>query len=261
MKTKQLPFLGLMLITLSSLLFVTACDDDDNNASATGSVDMTFSAVYEGDQFAIQDRSFDYPDGSKLLFQLFQYYVSDLELLPADGGDPVQLADIALVRYNTAGERPEQDFLFENIPAGTYRGVRFGLGVSPDLNNQPPSNFAADFVLNEAEYWNDNVRYVFAKIEANVDLEDDGTFETPVSYHMGNNDIYAVLTFDVNFSIAENETKEIAVLADVFNALAASDTDFHDFTDPDQRIVHGGNQAIAADIWNRLRDQFFLSIQ
>ncbi|MEM9837484.1 MAG: MbnP family protein [Bacteroidota bacterium] len=251
--------LSSLVLALSCLVFFTACDDDDA-ADITGNVDISFNAVYDGTPLDIQAATYDYPSGADLKVQLFQYYISDLSLLPADGGDAVQLSEIELIRYNTAGASNAQALTFDNVPVGEYSGLRFGLGVKPELNNQPPSNFAADFVLNEAEYWNDMVRYVFAKIEANVDLENDGTFDTPVSYHMGNNDIYTTLTFSGDFSIAENMTTEFEVLADVLSALAASDTDFHDFSDPDQRIVHGGNQAISADIWTRLRDQFRLSI-
>ncbi|MEL6140248.1 MAG: MbnP family protein [Bacteroidota bacterium] len=253
-------FLPLVLLFSASLLLITACDDDDDTATQTGTVDITFASLYNAANLSIQDTGYDYPDGSKLKVQLFQYYISDLELLPADGGNPVRLTDIELLKYGTAGGSHTQSLTFTDVPAGEYSGIRFGLGVKEELNNQPPSNFAANFVLNEAEYWNDNVRYVFAKIEANVDLNDNGMFDTPVSYHMGNNSIFTTLTFNGNFSVAENTTQEMTFAADVYDALVADENTFHDFSDPDQRIVHGGNQAISADIWNRLANAFTLSI-
>lgn len=251
---------SLLFLGAASLVFFTACQDDEA-AIPTGEVKINFNALYDGSALDIQSTAYDYPDGSKIKIQLFQYYISDLVLLPADGGAPVSLAEIDLVRYNTAGASSVRSETYINVPAGEYSGLRFGLGVKPELNNQRPSNFAADFVLNEAEYWNDNTRYVFAKIEGNVDLNNNGMFDTPVTYHMGSNAIYTTITFNGSITVRENATTNLALVADVLDALAASDTDFHDFSDPAQRIVHGGNQTIIADIWNRLVGQFRLTLQ
>lgn len=253
-------FFPFLLLAATSLLVFSACQDDEA-AMPTGELSIDFNALYDGAALDIQSMAYDYPDGSKIKIQLFQYYISDLELLPADGGAPVSLAEIDLIRYNTAGANNVRNETYINVPAGEYNGLRFGLGVKPELNNQQPSNFAADFVLNEAEYWNDNTRYVFAKIEGNVDLNNNGMFDTPVSYHMGSNEVFTTITFNGDISVRENETTELALVADILDALAASDTEFHDFNDPNQRIVHGGNQAIAADIWTRLAEQFRLTLR
>lgn len=256
MKTIQF---SLLVLLGCGLLFVTACEDDDSFVDE-GRVAITFNSLYDDAALEIQQTAYDYPDGSKVKVQLFQYYISDLSLVAADGS-LVKLSDIELIRYNSAGAASTQTLNFDNVLAGDYSGIQFGLGVKPELNNQPPSNFAANYVLNEAEYWNDNIRYVFAKIEANVDLDNNGTFDTPVSYHMGNNGIYTTLTFNGDFSVTTDGTANFDVLADVFDALVSSPTDYQDFTIEDERIVHGGNQQVAADTWNRLTNQFRLTIR
>lgn len=244
-------------MALAATVVFTSCDDDE--MPANGTIEIVFRGNYDDQPLDVQAETYSYPDGSDLKVLLFQYYLSDLGLL-RDQSATESLSEIELIRYNLAGSGNEVTRSFE-VPAGNYSGLQFGLGVKPELNNQPPSNFAADYVLNEAEYWNDMVRYVFAKIEANVDLENDGTFDTPVSYHMGSNDVYTTITFNGSIEVNPNETTTLEVTADVLDALAASDTEFHDFSDPDQRIVHGGNQAIAMDIWDRLVQQFRLSIR
>lgn len=261
MKTR-FPLFLFALALLGTTVFV-ACDDDDDGPgpAENGSVNVNFIAEYAGNDLAIQSETYDYPDGSDLKVQLFQYFVSDLELIPADGGENVLLSDILLVRYDNAQDDNRDQYQFADVPAGEYSGIRYGLGVSPDLNNQPPSAYPADFVLNESEYWNDNVRYVFAKIEANVDLENDGTFDTPVSYHLGNNSIYTTIEFTAPITVSPNDATTLDLTADVRDALAENSTTFQDFSDENQRIVHGGNQAVAADIWTRLTNQFILSVR
>jgi hypothetical protein len=250
-----------LFLALSSVFVITACDDDDAGSALTGEVNVNFLAEFDGNDLAVQSGTYDYPDGSQLKIQLFQYYVSDLALIPADGGEAVPLADILLVRYNSALDDNLDSYSFADVPAGEYTGLRYGLGVSPDLNNMDPSEFAADFVLNEVEFWNANVRYVFAKVEANVDLNANGTFDTPVSYHLGRNDIYTTITFNAPITVTANDVIDLDVTADVQKALVTSDTDFRDFSIEGERIIHGGNQEIAFDIWERLREQFTLQLR
>ncbi len=236
------------------------CLDDDDVSSVPLDTDLTvnFRAEYDGQPLAIQSETYAYPTGADLKVLLFQYYISDLELLPADGSAPVKLADIDLIRWISASEDATTDRTYR-VPVGAYRGLRFGLGVKPELNALDPSAFAADYVLNEAEFWGPTTRYVFAKIEANADLENDGTFDTGLSYHMGSDAVYTSVTFDRNFTVAAGGNQELTVVTDVLKALSGNGETF-DIGAPNQQAVHGGNQAVARGIWNRLAGQFTLEV-
>ncbi|MBB4078904.1 hypothetical protein GGR28_001521 [Lewinella aquimaris] len=249
------------LLPLLLLFVLTACQDDDDPVSATEEVELSldFRADYAGQPLAIQSGTYTYPTGARLKVLLFQYYISDLELLPVGGGEAVRLTDIDLIRWMSASE-PATTTRSYRVPAGEYRGLRFGLGVKPELNARNPSEFAADYVLNEAEFWGPTTRYVFAKIEANADLENDNTFDTGLSYHLGTDALYTTVTFDQTFRVAEGSSPAITVAADVLRALSASGQTF-DISNPDQRNVHGGNQEVGRDIWERLAGQFRLEIR
>lgn len=246
------------LFAFICLVTFYACMDDDDTVMGNIDVAIDFRAEFNGDDLAISSATYAYPTGADLKVLLFQYYVSDLELLPADGGTPVVLSDIELIRYASATE-DEVDTRTFSVPAGDYSGLRFGLGVSPDLNALDPNNFAADFVLNENEFWNAATRYVFAKIEANADLENDGIFDAGLSYHMGSDPVYTTLTFTGDFTLDGSNDPRLTVVADVLKALSA-DGDTFDIADPNQQRVHGGNQAVAQSIWDRLAGQFSLEL-
>lgn len=233
-------------------------DDDDVNPPDNVSATLEFRSAYDGSELAIQSATYDYPTGAKLKTTLFQYYVSDLSFLTADGA-AIVLSDIELIRYNSATDDAVESRTYD-VPTGDYVGIRFGLGVKPDLNAMDPSAFAANDPLNENEFWNASARYVFAKIEANADLEDDGTFDTGLSYHMGSDALYATVTFDQNFTIDGEGDPRFTIVADVLKALA-SDTETFDIADPDKQRIHGGNQAIATELWNRLTGQFALEVR
>lgn len=246
--------------SLSLLLFVfffAACEDDDDPLTSQDvTLELDFKGEFDGQDLAILSETYDYPGGDQLKIQLFQYYVSDLELIPADGSAPVSLSEIELIRYGSATEDNIDTRSF-TVPSGDYSGIRFGIGVKPELNALAPSNFSATDPLNENEFWNDNARYVFAKIEANADLNEDAIFDTGISLHMGNDDFYQTITFDRNFTLAAGQDAGLTVVADVMKALGGT-TDTYDITlDANQR-VHGGNQALARGVFERLAQQFTL---
>lgn len=253
-----MPLRYLILLALP-VLFVLACGEDDDPAPAQEPVDLTlnFATEFDNQPLSIQAATYDYPLGeARLKTTLFQYYVSDLELLPADGGDPVLLTEIDLIRYGSEADGGQTSRTF-SVPAGNYRGLRFGLGVKPELNQRDPSEFAADFVLNENEFWSPATRYVFAKIEANADLENDDTFDTGLTYHMGASELYRVLTFGGNFSV--NASTQLTLNNDLLDAFTDGSATF-DISDDGNQRVHGGNQAVATDIWNRLAGSFELTV-
>lgn len=249
----------LLLLLLPAVALVGCMDDDDLTGPLTETdLKLNFRAEYAGRPLAIQRESYGYPTGGELKLLLFQYYVSDLELLPADGSAAVRLSEIDLIRYMSAIDNASTERNYR-VPTGDYRGLRFGLGVKPALNAIDPNNFAADYVLNEAEFWNEKARYVFAKIEANADLENDGKYDAGLSYHLGNNALYSTVSFDRRFKVG-SDTPEITLVADVLKALSANGQSF-DIEDPARQAVHGGNQAVARDIWNRLAAQFTLELK
>ncbi|NJB86989.1 hypothetical protein GGR26_002766 [Lewinella marina] len=252
---------NLLLFLLLPLLLTTGCLDDDDQLDPLreGELALAYRAEYGGQPLDIQRKVYGYPTGDSLKVLLFQYYVSDLELLPADGGESIRLEEIDLIRRRSAAGDPtvERTYL---VPAGDYRGLRFGLGVKPELNAMNPSKFAANYVLNEAEFWGPTTRYVFAKIEANAMLEDDGRFDTGLSYHMGSDALYTTVTLDRRFTVGSGRTPRLTVVADVLKALSGNGETF-DITAPGKQTVHGGNQDVAVGIWNRLATQFALRVE
>lgn len=219
---------------------------------------INFLAQYEGADLAIQSAEYDYPTGAKLKLGLFQYYVSDLTFVDADGNN-VLLSEIELIRYGSPTDDAVESRTYD-VPSGNYVQVKFGLGVKPELNAQDPNNFSAADPLNENEFWNAMARYVFAKIEANADLEDDGTFDTGLSYHMGSDAVYTTIEFNGSFTIDGNDDPQLTIVADVLKAMSDVNETF-DISDPQSQTVHGGNQPVAQSIWDRLAAQFTLDLR
>lgn len=246
----------LFLLLFPTVLLFSNCNDDDGIDSAT--IELNFKALFAGEDLAIQSGNYNYIDGStQLLITLFQFYISDLELIPVNGGATVSLSEIELVRWNTPSDPAQLKFDFSEVPAGSYN-IRFGLGVKPTLNNTNPNEFPADFPLNEFEFWNEDARYVFAKIEGNANIENDGMFDTPLVYHMGKDDFYTILTYPTTIEIGTNETNIISFEVDIQDMMATSDTEFTDIATPDAQVVNHANSPITGQQFTNLRSAIVL---
>ena len=248
-------YLSLFALMLLAFTFVACEDDEDPFLETDTDLTITFRGEYAGNPLAIQSATYDYPGGDQLKLRLFQYYISDLSLLPADGGDPVRLSEIELIQYMSATGDADEERTY-NVPTGRYAGIQFGLGVKPELNALDPSNFAANDPLNENEFWNERARYVFAKIEANLDLEPDGLFDESLTLHMGSNALYRSVTLNQPFTLRPGG-ENLTVITDVLQAMGGTANPYN-IDEPANRRVHGGNQELAAAVFNGLAASFTL---
>ena len=251
------------LFPLLTILLLTGCLDDDDFVDVTErEVTIAFRAEYGGEPLQIQSETYGYPTGDSLKMLLFQYYISDLEPFQYNPGKTFRrpISEIDLIRWNSAVDSATIVRTYTaRIPEGEYSGIRFGLGVKPELNAMDPSNFAADYVLNENEFWGPQTRYVFAKIEANAELEEDGRFDTGLSYHMGSDSLYRQVQLNGPFTIRDDAGSRLTIVVDVKEALSGNG-DTLDITDPAQQTVHGGNQEVANGVWDRLARSFRLEV-
>ena len=248
------------LFLLLPLLLLTACqDDDDMTTDRMADLSIRFRAEYAATGLDIGRTTYAYPQSSdSLRLTLFEYFLSDLSLLPADGGDPIRLSELQYVSYEQAEGPSEQTVTFPGIPVGDYRGISFGLGVKPELNNLDPAELPEGLPLTELQFWNERARYVFAKIEANAKLQGSNRFDTGLTYHLGGNDLYETVVLETPFTVSSDRRNSLMLLADVTRVFGdENDTPF-DIRDPETQRIHGGNQAAAAVLWERLGEQFVL---
>lgn len=255
-------YLFLFSLVLPALFF-TSCGDDEDQVR-TSSLDLQFLAKYQ-DADLDNSAAYAYPGDMDVRVTLFQFYLSDIELLPADGSDPVHLSDIELIRFrdqfSAAAAASGQVRRYAEVPAGDYSGIRYRLGVRPDLNAQPPSAYAADYVLNENEYWGPAGMYVFAKMEGNVDVDNDGMFQEKFTYHLGRDDLYRTIVYDVPFTISTTEPNQLTFVTDVYDVFTQG-ADFIDFRS-ESLIIHGhaNNPPRLLYLWENLQNGLLLRRQ
>ncbi|MHA0036318.1 MbnP family protein [Deinococcus sp. PESE-13] len=98
--------------------------------------------------------------GQDLTVQEVKFYVSDVALVRADGTEvPVRGLSLAQLKKGTT---PQNIEIFKGeAPAGTYRGLRFNVGVPRALNHADATTAKAPLSLEQGMYWAWNSGYIF----------------------------------------------------------------------------------------------------
>ncbi len=228
---------------LSLLLLIGAaffsCKKDDPGKPLT-TVNLRFKAVYDGQPFMTY-QNYTYPDNQLIRFLSFNYFISNVALLPADGSGEVSLADVGFVDFsdNTTLEEAETPVVFtrEKVPAGTYKGLKISIGVPAELNNADAGNLSPDNPLKKnfvTHFWSDWKSFIFMKSEGVYDLDGDGTFsanDRGFEHHAGTDAVYQSFTILKSLEISAEKPFDLNLVTDVLK-IYVRDGNYLDLADP-----------------------------
>ena len=172
-----------------SLALLSGCDATDDTAMLTLHVDaMAGGSTLQANQpFQV--------NGQAGQLEVARLYISDLTLLHEDGREISLSADPITVRARqedeteiqhtvtdryvlVAGDAGRTTASLGEVPAGTYTGVRFLLGVDGLDNRIAMEDAPATHALaaqTPSMHWNWNSGYVFLRMDGLLDIDGDGT--------------------------------------------------------------------------------------
>lgn len=130
MKSKMKNNKKAIIAFFASSLFLTACNSDDSSSiieeNTFGDAELYFDNGVNGDKL-ILGNSYKYSNGETLTINRFNYIISNVILIKADGTEYVYPK--AKSYFVVSEEADLHTISLENIPAGDYVKVKFGLGV------------------------------------------------------------------------------------------------------------------------------------
>jgi len=234
---KQIQHIFFLLI---AVLILSACDREPP-IPEVGSVKIEFSPRVEGKAFG-GGEIYTNPEGRDYRIDFFRMYVSEIFLIKADGTEE-ELSEINLFDIAEGGpaKRVKHGFtaykVYQDVPPGSYKGIKFGIGV-PDRLNDNPADYGIDHPLSIGNqmYWSWRAGYRFISIEGKVDSSqamDGAQLAQSFGYHIGKdsvnspNVVYQTLVFDGPddaFTVVENEEAHIEFDLDI-NQIFNSDAD------------------------------------
>jgi len=215
-------------------------------------------------------------DGRAVTFTDARLYLSNLRLVRADGSEYVVPAGTptTLPAYDDGGTEVSHtvnetvaylpldlgryEGALAEAPAGTYTGLRFDVGLTGQTNRVNPVLAPAGHALAKRtdfnNHWSWNVGYIFSRTEGMVDLDADGTAETPWMMHLGTAG-YVVpvsVTADTPFTIEPGTTPGLHFQVDLAQIISGLD-----LSDPAQRgCMTMGCSSVADAVRAALPDAF-----
>lgn len=241
----------MFLTVVSMLLLSSKCDDDNMMQDLDGNITMNFTANYDGDPLLMYVSDYAYEDNMAMKLQLFQFYISEVELLTSEDPDVAgqEILDVDLVSFKDVQSAPEAeagiDVTIGEITPGTYKGVRFKLGVAPSLNSTTPGDYSTTHPLSN-HYWSASQGYVFTKIEGNADVDGSGDFSEKLTYHIGTEAMLREVAFFQNIEISEGAYTALDFEVDLKKIFVKADGSFLDFRE--SPIDHTSNLDVASFI-------------
>lgn len=138
--------------------------------------------------------------GDSVRFEMARFYVSQIALVDSTGkSHPLIGTHLVDVLDSGAQARGYASLTLKALP-GTYRGIRFTIGVPFDQNHADPTTQPAPLGTESGMFWSWNSGYIFNRTEGKVDS---AGVEKALAYHIGE-DIRAL---DVNlFSLTGTVT-------------------------------------------------------
>lgn len=217
----------------SLILFVVllmGCNNNDPVQPTQQDLELNFKALY-GDDPLVLFQEYDYQAGTKTLFQLYQFYLSDIRLIRADGSAEA-ISDIELVSFEQtttpASAEAGVTVALEDIPAGDYVKIQMGIGVDPELNKTTPSEYEPGHPLSD-NYWSAAKGYIHSKIEGRSDTLSGDGFDNGITFHTGSDALYTIVEFDIQLTIDERQPAPLQFTSDLRSVLIQENGEFIDF--------------------------------
>jgi hypothetical protein len=263
MKTYNFKFISFALL-MSALGFITtSCKkkkEDTPPATPKGELELYINPVVNTADLTFGNT---YTNGAGNNYKVteFKTYISEVTFVKEDGSEyrdnGIYLANmsdksVTNTTAKTAHGGKGAKITIPNVPAGTYKGIRFTVGVPSNKNNIDATKITDvnnPLHPNNGMYWSWNSGYIFNKFEGTYDsLGNTKTFR----FHIGNSTTedrrmrvnFVDMTSNTHtFTILSNDHYVMQCSIDANKFFVNADGSFHDLNIVANRTVMSGNNA------------------
>lgn len=233
----------LFLLALSSAFSSCQKDRSEPEVSGNGSMEIEFENKVGSQPLVLNSQTYQNAHGDDFTISTFKYYISNIQLVKADG----KLVSLPETYYLIdASDEGTSHQSAESIPAGDYTSIKLTIGVDSARNFAGAQTGALDPA--KGMFWTWNSGYIFVKLEGNSAKSTAAS--NKLTFHIGgaqspNNTIRTVTqNFSTPLRIRENTEPELHFVVDaasLFKGKAAIDFSALNFT------MGGPNSVIVAD--------------
>lgn len=207
-----------LLVGFATLL--TACNNDESNnvTPDPGSLNLVFENMVNGAPLNMAPATYTNSSNETYTVDELKYIISNITLIKTDNTEYIYPVEDSYFLISEDGSKTAN---LTEIPADTYKGIRFGFGVDP--TKYPIESGTLNFIPMAEEagmLWTWSAGYKFLKFEGNFTNTTTPNDETPFLYHVGshgaNLDNYKEITLTLNeFQVSSDNTTSRTIQFDV----------------------------------------------
>lgn len=149
-------------------------------APTTNEVHFNFENYFGNDELELNTVTYTTMNSEQIKLSMFNYWITNIVFIKADGTEYAEPESYRLLRGDKAATH---HFHVADVPAGTYTGVKFIIGVDVPRNTSGAQNGALDPAVNGDMYWSWSTGYIQAKLEGTSPQSK--AANNAVIYHIG----------------------------------------------------------------------------
>jgi hypothetical protein len=207
---RHTPFTPVLLTLAVAGTFTSCRKDPALPVEVRPVIRLTVDPLWNGAPFN-KDSAYVTAGGQRVQVDLLKFYLSDLALTTSGSTERLFAADL----FNIT-DGPEQRWL--TAEAGTWSGVRFGLGLPYELNHRDLATIPPNDPLgnNSGMYWDWALMYKFAIFDGRFN-NDVGSPSLPFlfSFHTGLDTCYRVRSFTLPLRTGSGDTLRLTLNVDL----------------------------------------------
>lgn len=209
-----------IVLFFSLMALISSCNKKETDPIATGSLYIhlhTNIGTTEVDEY---NTVYTNTDGRKVSLSLAQMYISNIQLVKADG------SVYAVPNSVILKTKEVEPYFIGKVPVGDYKSIQFNVGLDPSTNQKIPAN-ASDTILYQPSMWFGNTAqakgYVFFNLQGKVDTTaaGNGTLNQmmPFVYKIGTDVNYKTVVMPQNkFTVVKDENAYQHIVIDYAKA-------------------------------------------
>lgn len=182
------------ILSVSSLLLLFSCNTDDDSSDPTVTSQIVFKPTVNGLPYNISD-SVTYSNGTTLRYDEFRFYICNV-IVEGTNGEEVYLDSVELIDFNNPGS----ETFNINLASGSYEKIKFGIGLSDDLNQTEPTLVPADHPLGThvGMHWPWAALYKFISLSGFYSTTPTSNLENTFNWHPGRSQMFREVELNLN---------------------------------------------------------------
>lgn len=244
------------LIYLLCIITIASCNDSDEILGPATNVNLNINATFNGEPFEI-GKAYTYPDGHKIKFDEFSFFIAGVTLLESETDDELDLLEVGLADFAAStGQAQPASFLIRTVPAVKYDAIRLSIGVPSKFNKPSILDYGAGHPVRSAydtHFWDAGESFYFMKLGGVYDTNGDGVFgsspeDDMFQHYPVKNANFITLTLQKELDIVEGKPFDLDLSVDILKLYEDEQTNTPlDFTKPENlSTIDPENDALSA---------------